>query len=166
MGSETEAKIKKAYIELYTVQNKIAVSDLCKKAEISRNTFYEHYAKLESLHDEILSDLFAELTSSVNSMIGELNLHQYLEWGLEFIRKHRDVFYAFSVVHMDGQFITTWKKSLEIDIRKIIPNNIPDICMDMMAFSIIGGLRYIVQYNLFDDCGPMIKKAEAFLTEN
>lgn len=65
---ESRDKINKAFVELLQSRelNQITVSDLCKKAELNRSTFYANYLDVYDLADQIrveleneFSDLFA-----------------------------------------------------------------------------------------------------------
>ncbi|WP_125709849.1 TetR/AcrR family transcriptional regulator [Companilactobacillus zhongbaensis] len=53
--------IKDAFLELIneTTYSQMTVTSLCKKAEITRSTFYLHFNNLTDVLDDILSDIFA-----------------------------------------------------------------------------------------------------------
>lgn len=53
--------IKDAFLELIneTSYSQMTVTSLCKKAEITRSTFYLHYSNLTDVLDDILIDIFA-----------------------------------------------------------------------------------------------------------
>lgn len=53
--------IKDAFLELIneTTYSQMTVTSLCKKAEITRSTFYLHFNNLTDVLDDILADIFA-----------------------------------------------------------------------------------------------------------
>ena len=58
----TRRVIREAFLELIQCKpiQKIAVSDVCRRADISRPTFYLHYANLQDLLDDIGQSLIAQ----------------------------------------------------------------------------------------------------------
>ena len=60
---DSQERIKKVFIEL--IQNKeiseITVSDICKKANLNRSTFYSNYIDIYDLADNIKDDLFNDV---------------------------------------------------------------------------------------------------------
>ena len=60
---ESQAKIQKVFIELIQTKeiNEITVSDICKKANLNRTTFYSNYIDIYDLADKIKEDLFQEV---------------------------------------------------------------------------------------------------------
>jgi AcrR family transcriptional regulator len=57
-AQKTKQSIHHAFLELYDEMpfEQISVKLLCKKANVSRNTFYRYYANTESLFDEIVME--------------------------------------------------------------------------------------------------------------
>lgn len=60
---ESQEKIQKVFIELIQTKeiNKITVSDICKKANLNRTTFYSNYIDIYDLADKIKEDLFQKV---------------------------------------------------------------------------------------------------------
>lgn len=60
---ESQEKIQKVFIELIQTKeiNEITVSDICKKANLNRTTFYSNYIDIYDLADKIKEDLFQEV---------------------------------------------------------------------------------------------------------
>ena len=60
---DSQERIKKVFIEL--IQNKeineITISDICKKANLNRSTFYSNYIDIYDLADNIEDDLFNDV---------------------------------------------------------------------------------------------------------
>jgi len=68
-ASKTENSIKTAFFHLMKKDalNKITVSDICKKADIGRGTFYLHYDDVYDLYENIENELFATLVDIFDS---------------------------------------------------------------------------------------------------
>jgi len=64
---KTERSIKNAFLELRAKRaiEKITVKELIEKAEISKGTFYLHYADIYALSEAIEDDIVREITESV-----------------------------------------------------------------------------------------------------
>jgi len=60
---ESQKKIQKVFIELIQTKeiNEITISDICKKANLNRTTFYSNYIDIYDLADKIKEDLFQEV---------------------------------------------------------------------------------------------------------
>ncbi|WP_425524836.1 TetR/AcrR family transcriptional regulator [Bacillus atrophaeus] len=59
---KTKSAIKHAFLKLLHEKeiNKITVSDLSKKADISRGTFYLHYKDVFDLYEQIEDEIFEQ----------------------------------------------------------------------------------------------------------
>lgn len=69
---ESRTKIGKVFVELLQTQelSRISVSDICKKADLNRSTFYANYLDVYDLADQIrkeLEDEFSELFSGYDT---------------------------------------------------------------------------------------------------
>lgn len=63
-------KTKEAFLRLKKTREfyEITVSCVCREAGISRGAFYNHYANMADLLEEILEDVFAEITGVVEQV--------------------------------------------------------------------------------------------------
>ena len=79
--------IKEALIELMKTKNvaRISVLELCKKADINRNTFYAHYSTPEDVLNEIENELKREYEAIVLGQNGDM-----ID-ALRFTKDHADV---------------------------------------------------------------------------
>ena len=59
---QTEEKIKKAYMGLYSRKppKDISVTEICREAGINRCTFYLHYDDVDDLYDRIVREILSE----------------------------------------------------------------------------------------------------------
>lgn len=92
---KTKQLIKEAFIELIEIKgyNYVSVSDITKKANINRNTFYLHYNDKEDLILKLISKAYAKLDSELNyfTSIRKTAMDQISEveirWGVRKILK-------------------------------------------------------------------------------
>ena len=78
---ESVAKIEQTFVELLQTKeiNQITVSDICKKAELNRSTFYANYADIYDLADKIREYLESEIDCLYkNERTNKFNSNDYL----------------------------------------------------------------------------------------
>ncbi|WP_420640690.1 TetR/AcrR family transcriptional regulator [Candidatus Leptofilum sp.] len=65
----TKMVLKNSLLELLREKpvQKITVTEICRKADINRNTFYAHYHSPENLLSQIENELFDQLTVAIGS---------------------------------------------------------------------------------------------------
>ena len=64
---KTKATLYKSYLDLITKKDydQIKISDLCKKANINRSTFYDHFKDKEELASSLLIDTKKEISNEL-----------------------------------------------------------------------------------------------------
>ena len=80
---ETERKIQECLIELLNKKDidEITVSEICKKVQINRSTFYAHYLDLYDLLDKLQKYMNTSLINRYNK--SELDERFFIEEGFE-----------------------------------------------------------------------------------
>lgn len=79
---ESKEKIKKEFINLIQTRelNQISVSDICKRAELNRTTFYANYADIYELADSVRQELEDNLSVIYAEEIeNRYNSHNFLK---------------------------------------------------------------------------------------
>lgn len=81
----TRQTIKDIFLEELKTHpyNKITVTELCKKAEINRGTFYLHYYDI----DDVLNDIFEDFLSDTSSVLDHILCPDKLNCGYPFCKK-------------------------------------------------------------------------------
>ncbi|ARQ07380.1 Putative HTH-type transcriptional regulator YvdT [Macrococcoides canis] len=71
----SEKLIRKSFIELLSNKShqKISVSDICRKAGCSRNTFYLHYDSKDHLIAEIMDEIIQSIEESCRPVVKDFN---------------------------------------------------------------------------------------------
>lgn len=93
---KTEIAIKNALLKLYSKENKsgkISVKELCEFADISKSTFYLHYADIESIFESVGSkflstfkDMFQVLSTTETSYFTS-----YIDRVIDFVSESNDI---------------------------------------------------------------------------
>lgn len=70
---KTKQLIKDSFFELIGEKgySKVTVTDITKKANINRNTFYLHYVDKEDLVDQIITDNYKESEPKIINLVGD-----------------------------------------------------------------------------------------------
>ena len=79
---ESVAKIEKTFVELLQTKelNQITVSDICKRAELNRSTFYANYIDIYDLADKIREYLESEIQRLYeDELTNQFNSNDYLK---------------------------------------------------------------------------------------
>jgi AcrR family transcriptional regulator len=78
---ESRERIEKVFIELLQTfeLDKVSVSDICKKAELNRTTFYANYTDIYELADSVRAKLEAQTVEFNRSGTESYNRHDYLQ---------------------------------------------------------------------------------------
>ena len=77
---KTKATLYKTYLDLITKKDydQIKISDICKKANINRSTFYDHFKDKEELASSLLMNTKKELLNEINTISNNNSLQDYL----------------------------------------------------------------------------------------
>ncbi|ARW07617.1 TetR/AcrR family transcriptional regulator [Bacillus atrophaeus] len=94
---KTKSAIKHAFLKLLHEKeiNKITVSDLSKKADIGRGTFYLHYKDVFDLYEQIEDEIFEQLGSFYDSSFPSedpLSMLTFIEKTTEYIYQNVEIF--------------------------------------------------------------------------
>lgn len=89
-SKKTRRIIKKLFAEMLSEKKelgKIAVSELCKRAEISRGTFYAHYDDIYAVAEEYENELIDSFFNNISS-INSQNIMQFIDFIFEYIKQN------------------------------------------------------------------------------
>ena len=130
----TKELIRKSLFELLEEKqiNKITISELCKKADINRSTFYKYYG---SQYD-VLEDMEKEAIVKINDLLMNTPNDNSLILLLEFLKRHQDEIRIFFECNLDGELV---KRILSL---QSILSRIQEICPK-------DNYKYIENYILF-----------------
>ncbi len=109
---KTQEKLQNALLELLDKKDlkAISVKEICDKAHISRNAFYQHYGYKEDLYDQMVATATERIRNSLNPIIADASLVRqetitsYAKHIVEGISEVRDLIYVM-LKGDDGPFL-------------------------------------------------------------
>lgn len=145
---ESQKKIQKVFVQLIQTKeiNQISVTEICKKANINRSTFYANYLDVYDLADKIteqiekeVSLLYQEERETKNNTNDYLKLFQRI--------KDNQIFYkTYFKLNREKRFMI---KEYDTNLSKIMYN---DQYIDYHLEFFMAGLNAIVRKWLENDC--------------
>ncbi len=113
--SRTEKWIRKAFAELVAEKkslDKITIAELVKKADITKPTFYYHYADLNELVKSIESEMINELIKTIDEAEKSHNvpIEYYVHILSDFLRKNEEEYKSMANAVDLNYFIVKLKK--------------------------------------------------------
>ena len=164
----TRKFLRDALIELLKEKpiGKITPTELCKRADINRNTFYSHYSSPEELLERLEEELFSEIEKGVSDLSDAL---EATTMACRAMRKHKDITMVLLTNNADPSFSArvfeiSYQRSMDLLVRQ--DNDISDNYRQMIAaFSIHGGaaiMQVWVQNGMVEepeDIALLIQKA-------
>lgn len=114
MNMKTDARVRYTKMMIHNVfidllkekpVTKISVTEICKRAEINRTTFYKHYLDVYDLLEQIEKETAEQLKHMLDSQnIG--SARQILLYILDALKNHRELFFALAENGMDKSFLS------------------------------------------------------------
>ena len=139
---QTVAKIQAVFMEELEAKElmQIRVSDICKKAQINRSTFYRHYNTQYDLYDEIVHELLASLIEAYTESRekGE-DLKESIAAVLEVSEKEREV----CLVILSDKGNVTMGESFVKAISPVVTDDMNELSVYLFQF-MAAGLANIV----------------------
>lgn len=116
---KTTKLIKKVFAEMLSEKKelgKISVSELCKRADISRGTFYSHYDDIYGVAEEYENELIDAFFDNVR-LFNSQNIGQFIDAIFEYIRKNDE---NYRLLCKSNDFIFAAKKLTAIASGKLL----------------------------------------------
>ncbi|WP_352401211.1 TetR/AcrR family transcriptional regulator [Anaerotignum sp.] len=108
---------------------KISVSDISKKAGLSRVTYYNYYVKKEDIINDYLGELVAEYILEVNQHpeIGSMMSYRHILFSLKFFDRYADFFKTLESSGLHSLIINAMNDFMEEKIFKEYPGSIYEL---------------------------------------
>lgn len=152
----TKKVIKESLIELLQSKeiHQITVTNICKKAEINRGTFYLHYKDAFDLLQSMEDELFNQVIEYINETQVEDYADLLLIKVLELIKENKDLCKILFCKQRDGRIIDkildiTSKANLKLLLCNLDEFNISNF--DYFIRYSVGGVLAIIQFWLEND---------------
>lgn len=118
-SKKTRKLIKRIFAEMLSEKKelgKITVSELCKRAYISRGTFYSHYDDIYGVAEDYENELIDAFFDNVRMLKNE-SIMQFIDSIFEFIEKNNE---NYQLICKSNEFIFAAKKLTAIASRKLL----------------------------------------------
>lgn len=116
---KTRKIIKKVFAEMLSEEKelgKIAVSELCKRADISRGCFYSHYDDIYGVAEDYENELIDAFFDNVR-LLSTTNVTQFIDSVFEFIRQNNE---NYRLLCRSNDFLFAAKKLSAIASGKLL----------------------------------------------
>ncbi len=116
---KTKIRIKRIFAEMLGEKkelNKIAVSELCKRAEISRGTFYSHYDDIYAVAEDYENELIDAFFDTAR-LLGTQDISHFIDSIFEFIRQNNE---NYRLLCESNEFLFAAKKLSAIASKKLL----------------------------------------------
>lgn len=120
----TKRKLSKSLISLLTSKSitEIDVSELCEKAGINRTTFYNHYASLYHLLDELIVQFFKRIETLFLSLSSGENTTSKVAYLLKYLKQNREFV---TIIMNNNSFSSISERLIQLNfICNLINSNI------------------------------------------
>ncbi len=171
---KTQERLQNALLELLETKElkAITVKEICDKAGISRNAFYQHYGYKEDLYDQMVARATERIRDSLNPIISDASLIKqetvasYARHIIDGISEVRDLIYVM-LKGDDGKFL---RQLTDLIFGQNLTNALPFFEMKdsvelrlFYEFQSAGMAAFIIRWVLED--GLSEDKAAALLAE-
>lgn len=116
---KTKKLIRKVFAEMLSEEmdlGNVSVSELCKRAEISRGTFYTHYDDIYGVAEEYENELIDAFFDNIR-LVGSQNIMQFIDSIFEYIRQNDE---NYRYICKSNDFLFTAKKLTAIASGKLL----------------------------------------------
>lgn len=116
---KTRKLIKKVFAEMLSEKRelgKISVSELCRRADISRGSFYSHYDDIYGVAEDYENELIETFFNSTR-LLGSHDIMHFIDQFFEFIRQNDE---NYRLLCKSNDFVFTAKKLTTIASSKLL----------------------------------------------
>lgn len=118
-SKKTKRLIKKTFAEMLSEKKdlvKISVSELCKRADISRGSFYSHYDDIYGVAEDYENELIDAFFDNVR-LVNSQNLMQFIDSIFEYLRENDE---NYRLLCQSNDFLFAAKKLTAIASGKLL----------------------------------------------
>lgn len=145
----TKKVVKESLIELLEDKeiHKITVTDICKKADINRGTFYTHYKDAYDLLQSIEDELFDQILKYVLETTNETHINTLLINVFELILQNRSLCEILLCKQREGKILDRILYiAHKVNIDKLVGNlDIDGVYLDYLIKYSVGGVLSVIQ---------------------
>ena len=123
---KTEYLIKSTFFEMVKSNKKITISEIAKKANIDRKTFYLHYESIESLYKVFMKDAESSLIEELDRLDffnSKDSIKTFVQAYRTIFISYKDLFYAINNNKQFIEYIEFSKTSMMPYLNKYLSRN-------------------------------------------
>lgn len=148
---KTKLAIRDAFIELIDEKkeiDKITVTELVKRANITRSTFYTHYSDIYEIAKELEDEIVNLFINEHEEITNAADCNKYIDSAIAFIKEHEDGFRKLISGTDSNYFFEKLKKKISVTLENALCDDIKknDFCKLDIDFIVDGLFNLIVRY--------------------
>ena len=160
--SRAQQALRESYLSICKTKDfaAVTVTELCKKAGVTRTTFYAAYPNTDALLCEIEDDLIAQLLV-VNDPLHDAKQQKndipeqpakesslFVHNVMRFVEAQAEPLRTLLVIRSDSRLIDKWKRAVKYHFWESIGNNtqLGDFTLEIIAVIAIGGYTYLLEH--------------------
>lgn len=158
---DSQNKIEKIFVELIQSKeiNEISVTDICKRANLNRSTFYANYVDIYDLADKVSKKLESEVYSLYKEeRNNNINSNDFLKL-FKHIKENQIFYRTYFKLEMDKYFII---KEWDTNLSKSIYD---DKYIDYHIEFFMSGFNAVVKKWLYNGCRETPEEIESIIKE-
>lgn len=166
-SKKTREAIKKAFaeeIEIKKELKKVTITELVKKAGITRGTFYTHYDNIYDVAKDFQDETLDVLFSNMRDLHSIDDINHYFDEVMNYFKEHEEVYYMLLKCEDTLIFMERLTKLITKNINEYLKNkNIKDLSLNVIFFT-NGCINLVVKYfkkeidESLDDISGYMKK--------
>lgn len=129
---------------------KISVKELIQVSNIARSTFYVYYQNIDELVEDVENyHIFNLISLNQYLMNPEIKSEVYLIYyqeTIDYVQKHKNLFYAFLIANINNRFIRKWKDAIKYHLLEreypLRNNNNCHLILEMVASEVIAAYTF------------------------
>ncbi len=163
-SEKTKKLIKTTFAELvneYQELNKVTVSELVKRADINRGTFYNHYDSIYDVAEEFESEIIRVLFEDSKNLNSIDDFFNYLDYIVDYLKENEDTYKLLVSSKEPLIFLGRLSKLITDKMYEALSNNSKlskskslkfdiDFFTSGMIYQVLGYLRGESEYSLED----------------
>jgi len=145
----TKEKIKRAFaleVKEKSELKRVSITNLVKKAEITRGAFYSHYDNIYEVAREIQDETIDAVFENINKLVSNNDVNDYFDSVINYFKKHEEIYSLLlkseDVLIFTERITRLMHKNLH---EYLSPKNINNLSLNI-TFFLDGCLGLIIKY--------------------
>lgn len=152
-SEKTKNLIRSTFAELikeHKELNKVTVSELVKKADINRGTFYNHYDSIYDVAEELEAEVIKILFEDTKNLTSLQDVFDYLDNIIKYLKEHEDIYRLLLSSNAPLIFLQKLNYLISDKLYNSLNNNTNFKKLDSLKFDIVfftdGIINQVLRY--------------------